>query len=62
MLKETPGGRRTQISAPACDKCGGTARLLTAEPHPRFKHTDVRTFQCDACGATQSVAAPLPHG
>jgi hypothetical protein len=56
------GKKRKQIIAPACNKCRGTSHLVTAEPHPRFEHTDLRTFQCDTCGAMQTVTAPLPHG
>ena len=62
MLDKTTHLNGKQVTAPACDKCSGTSHLLTAEPHPRLKHTDLRTFQCDTCGATQNVAAPLPHG
>lgn len=48
--------------APRCGTCRGPSRLLTTEPHPRLKHTDLRTYECEACGAMQTVAAPLPHG
>ena len=59
---EGNGEKRKRITAPACSRCGGPSHLLLAEPHPRLKHTDLRTFECDTCGATQDVAAPLPHG
>jgi hypothetical protein len=53
---------RARVLGPACNQCGGTSTLLSAEPHPRFKHTDLRTFKCDVCEVQQTVMAPLPHG
>jgi hypothetical protein len=53
---------RARLGGPACNKCGGTSTLLSAEPHPRFKHTDLRTFKCTVCEEQQTVMAPLPHG
>jgi hypothetical protein len=60
--KPLPKITARNITSPKCGKCEQPTRLLAAEPHPRFRQTDLRTFQCKACGAIETVVAPRPHG
>ena len=62
MFKRFGAEETALVFGPACNQCGGTSTLLLAEPHPRFKHTDLRTFKCNVCEHQQTVMAPLPHG
>lgn len=48
-----------EIAVPLCEKCGCRTRLTGLEPHPRLRHTDLRTYQCLACNELQAIAVPL---
>ena len=45
------------LIGPTCD-CGGETRLGGIEPHPRDKHTDIRTYECKKCGVSTAVVVP----
>ena len=44
---------------PACPSCGSTLRVISIEPHDKYRNLDVRNFACD-CGLTTSDTFARP--
>ena len=52
---------RPPTLSPSCPACGCELRVVSIEPHHKYRNLDVRNFACD-CGLTTSdLFARPPH-